>query len=69
MYYFSCIDILQVLFKKLSDEKFENCPFPIVLLSMLYEFVMATDLDKPTIKSLINLVIGNYLFSKKFKYI
>lgn len=58
--YFRCIKILHILFNSLSDHQLQNCPFALILLSMLYEFVMATDLDNTTIISIIDLIIGSY---------
>lgn len=45
--------------KKFSTQIFQHCGFVEVLLSMLAEFVMATDLDKPATISIIDLLIGN----------
>lgn len=58
--YFRCLDILSLLLNSLSDYQLQNCSFAIILLSMVSEFVMATDLDKPSLISLIDLAIGNY---------
>lgn len=61
--YFRCLNILNLLLNSLSHNQLQNCSFAIILLSMVSEFVMATDLDKQTVISLIDLVIGNCIFN------
>lgn len=52
--------MLSLLLDSLRKYHFHNNnPFGIILVSMLSEFVMATDLNKSCIISLIDLIIGN----------
>lgn len=54
------MEILQLLVDSLSDyNDIDHCPFAIVLLSMLYEFVMGTNLDEIAITSIMDVLIGN----------
>lgn len=55
--------MLSLLLNSLKKYNFHNYnPFGIILVSMLSEFVMATDLNKSCIESLIDLIIGNFFF-------
>lgn len=60
-YTLRCLDILQLLLDSYSIRQLQNCPFAIIVLSMLSELIMATDVDKSTMISLIDLVNGNYI--------
>ncbi|XP_050533624.1 uncharacterized protein LOC126901279 [Daktulosphaira vitifoliae] len=53
------VNILQSLHDIYSDHQFRNyrCSFTIVILSMIYELVLNTDLKKSVIISLMNLLI------------
>lgn len=43
------------------QKQIHNSPFSLVLLSILSEFVMATNLNKSVVMKLIELIIGNYI--------
>ncbi|VVC32677.1 Hypothetical protein CINCED_3A006375 [Cinara cedri] len=59
----NCLKTLKILLGSLSSQ-FQNCPFAVVLLSMLSELVMGTDIDKNTAEYLIDLITGYLDFCK-----
>lgn len=61
--YFRCLKVLKTLLISLSGhkEQFVNCPFALILLSILSEFVTATNLDNSAIMMLVEIIIGNYI--------
>jgi len=61
--YFRCLDVLELLSISLRghQKQIHNSPFSLVLLSILSDFVTATNLNNSVIMKFIELIIGNYI--------